>query len=123
MWIEGTRIQVVIKGGYQSTCIAGQLNSRRPAGAITPGFAMLKRAKRASHIDPPASSYAIMRRASPYRGETLDPARMLRESLNPGPELENSQGQKRTTDLTSRSRGRPLYTQKRISQRASPKVR
>jgi Transposase IS116/IS110/IS902 family len=30
-------------------------------GAIAPGFAMLKRAKRASHIDPPASSYAIMR--------------------------------------------------------------
>src|SRR5262249_42429769 len=43
-------------------------------GAIAPGFAMLKRAKRASHVDPPASSYAIMRRAGPYRGENPGPA-------------------------------------------------
>jgi anti-sigma regulatory factor (Ser/Thr protein kinase) len=35
-------------------------------GEIAPGFAMLARAKRASHIDPPAPSYAIMRRACPY---------------------------------------------------------
>src|SRR5271166_1283409 len=62
---------------------------------------MLERAKRASHIDPPASSYAIMRRARPYRGEnhrpgkdfhTMDPARIFTESLTPRPELENSQG-------------------------------
>jgi hypothetical protein len=44
--------------------------SKRPCrdagvGAIAPGFAMLERAKRASHIDPPASSHAIMRRALP----------------------------------------------------------
>ena len=32
---------------------------------IALGLAMLDRAKRASHIDPPASSYAIMRRARP----------------------------------------------------------
>ena len=55
---------------------------------------MLARAKRASHIeDPPPSSYAIMRRACPYRGENLDPARMFMESLTTGPELENGQGQ------------------------------
>jgi hypothetical protein len=58
-------------------------------GAIAPGFAMLERAKRASHIDPPASPYAIMRRARPYRGENPGPARMFTESLTPGPELEN----------------------------------
>jgi len=34
-----------------------------------------------------------MRRARPYRGETLDPARIIDESLTPDPELENSQGQ------------------------------
>jgi hypothetical protein len=37
-------------------------------------FAMLERAKRASHIDPPAPSYAIMRRARPYRGENPEPS-------------------------------------------------
>lgn len=37
-------------------------------GEIAPGFAVLERTKRASHIDPPTSSYAIMRRARPYRG-------------------------------------------------------
>jgi hypothetical protein len=31
----------------------------------------------------------------PTAERTLDPARMLRESLNRGPELENSQGQPR----------------------------
>ena len=50
---------------------------------------MLERAKRASHIDPPASSYAIMRRARPTAERTLNPARMFTESLTPGPELEN----------------------------------
>src|SRR6516164_11110665 len=37
--------------------------------AIAPGFEMFERAKRASHVDPQASSYAIMRRAGPYRVE------------------------------------------------------
>jgi hypothetical protein len=70
--------------------------NRRPCrdagvGAIAPGFAMLERAKRASHIDPPASSHAIMQRAGPTAERTLDPARMFAESLTPRPELENSQ--------------------------------
>src|SRR6478752_5663896 len=34
----------------------------------------------------------------PTAERTLDPARMLRESLNPGPELENSQGHSRPID-------------------------
>src|SRR4029077_8440239 len=51
--------------------------------------AMLKRAKRASHIDPPASSNAIMRRARPYCGENPEPGKDVTESLTPRPELEN----------------------------------
>ena len=76
---------MVIKGGCPATSIA---NYRIPAdhggvqgpcrdvgvGAIAPGFAMLKKAS-ASHIDPPASSYAIMRRACPYRGENHEPGK------------------------------------------------
>jgi len=93
---------MVIKGGSYSACIAGQPSSRELAGnarlcrdagvgAIAPGFAMFERAKRASHIDPPASSYAIMRRARPYRGENPVPGKDVHtESLTPGPELENT---------------------------------
>ncbi len=44
-------------------------------GAIAPAFAMLERAERASHIDPPASSNAIMQRASPYCGENPGPGK------------------------------------------------
>src|SRR5262249_7876325 len=44
---------------------------------------MLKRAKRASHIDPPASSYAIMRRARPYRGENPAPGKNVEGELDP----------------------------------------
>jgi hypothetical protein len=39
------------------------------------------RAKRASHIDPPASSYAIMRRACPYRGENPGPGKDVHGEL------------------------------------------
>ena len=42
-------------------------------GEIAPGLRCFKRENRASHVDPPASSYAIMRRLSPDRG------------VNPGP--------------------------------------
>ena len=55
---------------------------------------MPNRAKRVSHIDPPASSYAIMRRASPYRRENSEPG--ITESLTPNPELENSLDPKET---------------------------
>ena len=62
---------------------------RRPCrddsdGEIGPGFAMLK-SKRASHIDPPASSYAIMRRACPYRGENPGPGKDIHGELDPRP--------------------------------------
>jgi len=42
---------------------------------------MLKTAKRDSHIDPPASSYAIMRRARPYRGENPAPGKDVHGEL------------------------------------------
>ena len=58
---------------------------------------MLKKAKRVSHIDPPASSNAIMRRARPYRGENPEPGKDVTESLTPRPELENDQGPKLTS--------------------------
>ena len=60
---------------------------------------MLKKAKRASHIDPPASSNAIMRRARPYRGENPEPGKDVTESLTPRPELENGQDPKRTLEV------------------------
>src|SRR5438093_844328 len=46
---------------------------------------MLERAERASHIDPPASSYAIMQRASPYCGENPGPGKDVRGELEPRP--------------------------------------
>ena len=46
---------------------------------------MLERAKRASHIDPPASSYAIMRRACPYCGENRGPGKDFHRELDPTP--------------------------------------
>jgi hypothetical protein len=81
---------------FESGCIAGQPSStptsgsERPCrdagvGAIAPGFAMLERAKRASHIDPPASSYAIMRRARSYRGENPEPGKDVHGELDPTP--------------------------------------
>ena len=100
---RGHRIQMVVKGGCQSTCIVGRRlpadqisGNERPCrdagvGEIALGLAMLKKAKRVSHIDPPASSNAIMRRARPYRGENPEPGKDVTESLTPRPELENDQ--------------------------------
>src|SRR5262245_11796148 len=74
-------------------CIIGSrvaAGERRPCrddggGEIALGLAMLKRAKRASHIDPPASSYAIMRRACPYRGENPGPGKDVDGELDGRP--------------------------------------
>ena len=98
---------MVVKGGCQSTCIVGRRlpadqisGNERPCrdagvGEIALGLAMLKRANRASHIDPPASSNAIMRRARPYCGENPEPGKDVTESLTPRPELENKLDPKR----------------------------
>ena len=53
---------------------------------------MLERAKRASHIDPPASSYAIMRRARPYRGENPEPGKDVLGELDPWPGIREQPG-------------------------------
>jgi hypothetical protein len=59
-------------------------------GEIDPSFAVSNRAKRASHIDPPASSEAIMRMAPVSAAKrTLNPARTKMESLTIDPESEN----------------------------------
>jgi hypothetical protein len=57
---------------------------------------MLDRAKRASHIDPPASSYAIMRRARPYRGENPVPGKDVRGELDPTPGIRELTKKSRT---------------------------
>ena len=61
-------------------------------GAIVPGFAILNRAKRASHIDPPASSRAIMRRACTYRGENNGPGKDVHGELDPWPGIREQPG-------------------------------
>ncbi len=57
-------------------------------GEIDPGFAMLHQGKRDSHIDPPASSNAIMRRArAPTAGENSEPGRHITRSLTFDPRV------------------------------------
>src|SRR5258706_1566172 len=51
---------------------------------------MLERAERASHIDPPASSYAIMQRASPYCGENPGPGKDVDGELEPRPGIRDT---------------------------------
>src|SRR6516165_5051611 len=94
------RIQLVIKGGCQSTCIAGQPNSRRSAGSNVPArtLALVRsllvlRCSREQnalhtlihqrHLTPSCGGHA------PTAERTLYPARMFAESLTPRPELEN----------------------------------
>src|SRR3954452_9354595 len=61
-------------------------------GDIAPGFAVLERAKRASHIDPLTSSYAIMRRARPYRGENHGPGKDVQGELDLTPGIREQPG-------------------------------
>ena len=96
---------MVRKGDRHANGISKLSNSRRPqqdsevpartlALVRSPLALRCSKSKRAWHaFDPPASSYAIMRRACPYRGESsMIPARMcLEKVLTAGPELENSQ--------------------------------
>ena len=50
-------------------------------GEIVLGLAMLKRAKRASDIDPPVSSNVIMRWAYPFRGENPELGKDIHREL------------------------------------------
>jgi hypothetical protein len=65
---------------------------------------MLERAKRASHIDPPASSYAIMRRASPYRGENPGPGKGVEGELEPRPGIRDMTALPPKAEVHPRSR-------------------
>jgi len=90
MWVEGN---VVEKGGC---CLASttkilrcprRRGKRRPCrdgggGEIVRFFASVRKGDRACNIDPPASSYAIMRRACPYRGENSGPGKDDRGELD-----------------------------------------
>lgn len=66
-----------------------------------------QKSKRASHIDPPTSSYAIMRRACPYRGENHGPGKDVRRVLTAGPELESCRSE-REVNVAYRKDNRPL---------------
>src|SRR5262245_24362083 len=87
------RVQLVIKEGRRATRIIASSSSRLPAGDDVPAGTVAvvrsllalrcsKRANRASHIDPPASSCAIMRRARPYRGENPEPGKDVHGELD-----------------------------------------
>src|SRR5258707_12165501 len=74
---------------------------RRPCrddgdGEFARFFASVRKADRDFNIEPPASPYAIMRRAYPYRGENSGPGKDDRwRAGHPDPELENTIGAKR----------------------------
>jgi hypothetical protein len=60
---------------------------RRPcrddgAGKIARCLACARKGDRAFNIDPPTSSYAIMRRVHPYRGENSGPGKDRRGELD-----------------------------------------
>jgi transposase len=92
MWIDG-RVQLVEEGGCRVTRITRSQGSRSTAGKDVPAGTVavvrspdflraLNRRDCACNIDPPASSYAIMRRASPYRGENSGPGKDDRGELD-----------------------------------------
>src|SRR5205823_7084338 len=74
---------------------------------------MLERAERASHIDPPASSYAIMQRASTYCGENPGPGKDVRGELEPRPGIREQPGS--DSVIAVMSAARPLFPRKRTS--------
>ena len=67
---------------YAEIDVSLELSSVCVVGAIALGLAMLERAKRASHIESASVTYAIMRRACPYRGENHGPGMYARELDN-----------------------------------------
>jgi hypothetical protein len=74
---------------------------------------MLERAKRASHIDPPASSYAIMRRARPYRGENPEPGKDVHGELDLRPGIREQPGSFATDASGARVAPGPKWSQSR----------
>ena len=84
-------------------CIVDRTGKIEREGEIVPGFAMLQESNRASHIDPPVPSYAIMRSATPTAERTLDPARMFEGELARKPGIRSSHG----TAARARNAGYP----------------
>ena len=84
---------MVEEGGCRVTSITRSQGSRSIAGKDVPAGTMavvrspyflraLNQRDCACNIDPPASSYAIMRRAGPYRGENSGPGKDDRGELD-----------------------------------------
>jgi hypothetical protein len=84
------RVQLVDKEGCRVARIGRSKGSRDTAGKDVPAGTVavvrssdflraFKQSDRAFNIDPPTSSYAIMRRARPYRGENSGPGKDDRE--------------------------------------------
>src|SRR5262249_44879787 len=79
---------------------------------------MLERAERASHIDPPASSYAIMQRTSPYCGENRGPGKDVYGELDPTPGIREQPG-----SIASHRQDRYVRPISAMPQRATEPVR
>ena len=90
------RVQLVEEGGCRVASITRSQDSRSTAGKDVPAGTVavvrspdflraLNQRDCACNIDPPASSYAIMRRAGPYRGENPVPGKDVRGELDPTP--------------------------------------
>src|SRR3954466_9008429 len=112
------RIQMVLKGGCQSACVA-ETTFRRPAEANVPaGTLALVRSPLALRCSKEQSAlHTLIRRRhltpscggqAPTAERTMDPARMLAESLTSRPELENSLGQSRHFGRGPTTSGLPL---------------
>jgi transposase len=86
------RVQLVDEEACRVTRIRRSQSSRDTAGKVVPAgtvavvrssdAACARKGDRAFNIDPPASSYAIMRRACPYRGENSGPGKDDRGELD-----------------------------------------
>jgi len=92
MWIDGTsstgrRRRLPRSTHKEITGIPRHGGKSRPCrdgggGEIVRFFACVQKDDRACNIGPPASSYAIMRRARPYRGENSGPGKDDRGELD-----------------------------------------
>src|SRR5262245_38256211 len=92
----------MVKGGRQSSCVAGQHSREQRENNVPAGTLALVRsplALRCSREQNALHTLIRHRHLTPSCGgpvptaeRTLDPARMFMESLTTGPELENSQG-------------------------------
>src|SRR5438874_5779438 len=66
----------------------------------------------ACNIDPPASYYAIMRRAGPYRGENPGPGKDVDEELDPRPGIREQPGSVASHRYARDARGMSAFAPK-----------